>query len=131
MRTLNKRHIQFTTELQTRLTENENEAIIEGYFVVYNSETELWPGAFEEITPGAFENSLRDKELFCLDNHDSRVVLASIGSKTLELKSDEKGLWGRIILDLEEPFAKSTYRKVQQAKCEVAPLVSIQRKKKP
>ena len=113
---MNKRHIQFKSQLQTRATDNENEGIIEGYFVVYNAETELWPGAFEEVAPGAFENSLRTKDIFCLDNHDSRVVLASTGSKTLELKSDEKGLWGRVVLDLEDPFAKSAFRKVQSGK---------------
>lgn len=113
---MNKRHIQFKSQLQTRATDNENEGIIEGYFVVYNAETELWPGAFEEVAPGAFENSLRTKDIFCLDNHDSRVVLASTGSKTLELKSDEKGLWGRVVLDLEDPFAKSAFRKVQTGK---------------
>lgn len=113
---MNKRHIQFKSQLQTRATDNENEGIIEGYFVVYNAETELWPGAFEEVAPGAFENSLRTKDIFCLDNHDSRVVLASTSSKTLELKSDEKGLWGRVVLDLEDPFAKSAFRKVQSGK---------------
>ena len=113
---MNKRRIQFTTDLQTRASENENEAIIEGYFVVYNSETELWPGAYEEVAPGAFEESIKTKNIMCLDNHDSRVVLASTESNTLELKSDEKGLWGRVTLDLEDPFAKSAYRKVQTGK---------------
>lgn len=113
---MNKRHLHFNTELQTRSSENEDEAIIEGYFVVYDSETELWPGAFEEVAPGAFESSLRDKDIFALDNHDSRAVLASIGSKTLELRSDSKGLWGKVTLDLEDPIAKSAYRKVQTGK---------------
>jgi uncharacterized protein len=113
---MHKRHIHFSTELKTRTTENENEAIIEGYFVVYNSETELWPGAYEEVAPGAFEESLRTKDIICLDNHDSKAVLASIGSQTLELKSDNKGLWGKVILDLEDPAAKSAYRKVQTGK---------------
>lgn len=113
---MEKRQMHFNTNLQIRETENKNEAVIEGYFVVYNSETELWPGAYEEVAPGAFENSLRTKNIFCLDNHDRRVVLASTDSKTLELKSDEKGLWGRVILDLEDPFAKSAYRKVQSGK---------------
>lgn len=113
---MKKRHIQFTSDLQTRSSENENEGIIEGYFVVYNSETELWKGAYEEVAPGAFEESLRTKDIFCLDNHDSRVVLASTESETLELKSDSKGLWGRVILDLEDPFAKSAFRKVQTGK---------------
>lgn len=113
---MNKRHIQFTTELQTRSTENENEAVIEGYFVVYDQETELWRGAYEEVAPGAFDESLKTKNIFCLDNHDSRVVLASTDSGTLELKSDSKGLWGRVVLDLEDPFAKSAYRKVETGK---------------
>ncbi|RKJ26654.1 HK97 family phage prohead protease, partial [Butyricicoccus sp. 1XD8-22] len=113
---MNKRHIQFSSELQTRASENEGEAIIEGYFVVYDQETELWPGAYEEVAPGALDESLRTKDIICLDNHDSRMVLASIGSNTLELKSDEKGLWGRAIIDLEDPNAKSAYRKVQTGK---------------
>lgn len=113
---MNKRHMQFTSDLKTRSTENENEAIIEGYFVVYDQETELWPGAFEEVAPNAFEESLRSVDIMCLDNHDSRVVLASTASNTLELKSDATGLWGRVVIDLEDPNAKSAYRKVQTGK---------------
>ncbi|MGG2091915.1 HK97 family phage prohead protease [Bacillus sp. S13(2024)] len=113
---MDKRHMHFTSELKTRASENENEAVIEGYFVVYNQETELWPGAFEEVAPGAFGASLRSNDIMCLDNHDSRMVLASIGSNTLELKSDNHGLWGRAIIDLEDPNAKSAYRKVQTGK---------------
>lgn len=113
---MNKRKIPFASELQVRASENENEAIIEGYFIVYNAETELWPGAFEEVAPGAFDESLRTKDILCLDNHDSRVVLASIGSNSLELRSDSKGLWGKVVIDLEDPNAKSAYRKVQTGK---------------
>jgi len=106
----------FTSELKTRSTENESEAVIEGYFVVYNQETELWQGAFEEVSPGAFEESLRNADIMCLDNHDSRIVLGNTSSNTLELKSDSYGLWGRAIIDLEDPNAKSAYRKVQTGK---------------
>lgn len=113
---MNKRKIPFMTQLQTRTSENGNEGIIEGHFVLYDSETELWPGAFEEVAPNAFDASLRTKDIMCLDNHDSRVVLASTGSNTLELRSDEKGLWGRVTIDLEDPNAKSAYRKVQTGK---------------
>lgn len=105
----------FQSELKTRDAEN-GEAFIEGYFAVFNQETELWPGAFEEIAPGAFDNSLRNNDIMCLDNHDTRVVLGSIGSQTLELKTDSHGLWGRAKIDLEDPFAKSAYRKVQTGK---------------
>lgn len=108
--------MQFTTDLKTRATENENEAVIEGYFVVYNQETELWPGAFEEVAPGALDESIRNNDIMCLDNHDSRIVLGSFSSNTLELKSDNHGLWGRAIIDLEDPNAKSAYRKVETGK---------------
>lgn len=108
--------MQFTTQLQTRETDNEDEAVIEGYFVVYDEQTELWPGVFEEVAPGALDGSLRTEDIICLDNHDTRAVLASLGSKSLELRSDDKGLWGKAIIDLEDPNAKSAYRKVQTGK---------------
>lgn len=105
-----------TTELQTRSSENENEAFIEGYFVVYNRETELYPGVYEEIAPEAFAESLRGKDILLLDNHNYSAVLATISSDTLELRSDEQGLWGRAKIDLEDPIAKSAYRKIQTNK---------------
>ncbi|MGD7051428.1 HK97 family phage prohead protease [Sutcliffiella horikoshii] len=113
---MNKRHMHFTSELKTRNEEAENEAYIEGYFVVYNQETELWPGVYEEIAPEALLESLRNKDIICLDNHNSSAVLASVISETLELRSDEYGLWGRAKIDLEDPIAKSAYRKVQTGK---------------
>lgn len=113
---MKKRQMYFNSDFKTRSTENENETVIEGYFAVYNSPTELWKGAFEEIAPGAFEESLRSMDIIALDNHDSRVVLGSTSSKTLELKSDEKGLWGRVTIDMDDPNAKSAYRKVETGK---------------
>lgn len=105
----------FNSELKVRNEEGEG-AFIEGYFAVFNQETELWKGAYEEIAPGAFDESLRANDILCLDNHDTRVVLGSTGSNTLELRADNKGLWGRVELDLEDPFAKSAYRKVKSGK---------------
>ena len=108
----------FTSELKTRSNEDEGEAFIEGYFVVFNQETELWPGAYEEIAPEAFNRSLNVEkvDVIALDNHDTRIILGSIESSTLELKADSHGLYGRVKVDLEDPFAKSAYRKVQTGK---------------
>ena len=111
-----KRLMVFESELKTRSDEEKGEAFIEGYFAVFNQETELWPGAFEEIAPEAFDRSLRENDIMCLDNHDTRIVLGSTGSNTLELRKDSQGLWGRVKVDLEDPFAKSAYRKVQTGK---------------
>lgn len=115
---MNKRHMHFTTELKTRAVEENGEAYIEGYFVVFNQETELWAGAYEEIAPEAFNRSLNieNVDVIALDNHDTRVVLGSMSSDTLELKTDEYGLYGRVKVDLEDPFAKSAYRKIQTGK---------------
>lgn len=111
---MEKRHMHFTSELKVR---NEEEgAFIEGYFAVFNQETELFQGAFEEIAPGAFDKSLRENAIFCLDNHDTRSVLADTVSRTLELRVDDHGLWGKVELDLEDPVAKSAYRKVKTGK---------------
>lgn len=108
----------FSSELKTRSNEESGEAFIEGYFAVFNQETELWPGAFEEIAPEAFNRSLNTEkvDVIALDNHDSRAVLGSLGSDTLELTTDSHGLYGRVKIDLEDPFAKSAYRKVQTGK---------------
>lgn len=43
-------------DFQTR--EADGELYIEGYFAVFNSEYEFWPGATEIILPGAFDESV-------------------------------------------------------------------------
>jgi len=48
---MEKRLMVFNSDLKTRSDEENGEALIEGYFAVFNQETELWPGAFEEIAP--------------------------------------------------------------------------------
>ena len=48
--------------------------VIEGYFAVFNSETELWRGAYEEIAPGAFDNTLSN-DIRALIDHETRAVL--------------------------------------------------------
>ena len=113
---MEKRQIHFQSDLKIRNSGNENEGIIEGYFVRYNSETNLWGNFYEEIAQGALDESLRNKNILCLDNHDTRIVLGSTATRTLELHSDEIGLFGKVTLDLEDPEAKSAYRKVQTGK---------------
>ena len=45
------------TEFNTR-EEDTGSKVIEGYFAVFNKETELWRGAFEEIAPEACNKKL-------------------------------------------------------------------------
>lgn len=115
---MNERRMYFSGNFQTRADEENGEAFIEGYFVVFNQPTELFPGYYEEIAPEAFDRSLNVEkvDVIALDNHDTRVVLGSLGSETLELKVDSHGLYGRVKVDMDDPFAKSAYQKVKTRK---------------
>ena len=99
------------SELKTRA--EDEEMIIEGYFAVYNTETELWPGAFEEIAPGAFDNTLSN-DIRALINHDTSLVLGRNKAGTLELKTDSRGLWGRIKINPNDTDAVNLYERVKR-----------------
>lgn len=98
----------------TRAQEGESEDLfIEGYFAVFNQETELWPGAFEEIAPGAFSETLGN-DIRALTNHDTTLVLGRNKAGTLELKEDSHGLWGRIKINREDSDAMNLYSRVKR-----------------
>lgn len=99
------------TELKTRTETDSPDKYIEGYFAVFNKETELWPGAFEEIAPEAFNNTLSD-DVRALINHDTTLVLGRTKANTLELKVDNYGLWGRIKINPNDTDAMNLYERV-------------------
>lgn len=101
-----------SSDLKTR-SEQEGEMIIEGYFAVFNSETELWRGAFEEIAPGAFDNTLSN-DIRALINHDTNLVLGRNKAGTLELKVDSRGLWGSIRINPKDTDAVNLYERVKR-----------------
>lgn len=101
----------FKSDLKTR-SEND-EMVIEGYFAVFNSETELWPGAYEEVAPEAFDNSISN-DVRALINHDTALVLGRNKSKTLELKVDSRGLWGSIKINPRDSDAVNLYERVKR-----------------
>jgi len=99
------------TDLRTR--DDGNAPVIEGYFAVFNRETELWPGAFEEIAPGAFDNTLSN-DIRALINHETRLVLGRTKAGTLELRADNYGLWGRIKINPNDTDAMNLYERVKR-----------------
>lgn len=113
---MKKRHMYFPTELKVRnQSEETNEApVIEGYFAVFNQETELWPEVFEEIAPGAFNNSLEKNDIRCLFNHNTAIVLGRTSANTLVLKADEKGLYGKVTINREDTEAMNVYQRVKR-----------------
>lgn len=95
-RELNKRDFK-TKFLVTRQEQDDSEFIIEGYFALYEQETELYEGIYEIITKGAFDKTLGN-DIRALWNHNTQFVLGRNKNGTLELKADDKGLFGVIRL---------------------------------
>jgi hypothetical protein len=107
------RQMYFSSSFTTR-SENDNEKYIEGYFAVFNQQTELYRNAFEEIAQGAFDNSLKNNDIRCLFNHDTAKVLGRTGNNTLELRVDSHGLWGRVQVNPNDKEANDIYARVQR-----------------
>lgn len=86
---------------------------IEGYFSVFNSNYELWPGATESVAPGAFSGTLGD-DIRALIDHESRLVLGRNKAGTLELREDSHGLWGRVRINPNDTDAMNLYERVKR-----------------
>lgn len=100
-----------TENFKTR--DDDGNPIIEGYFAVFNTETELWPGAFEEIAPTAFDSSVSG-DIRALINHDTTLVIGRTTNGTLELKVDTRGLWGRIRINPKDSDAMNIHARVER-----------------
>ena len=100
-----------TSQFETR--EAEGDLSIEGYFSVFNSIYELWPGATESIAPGAFSDTLGN-DIRALVNHDSTLVLGRNKAGTLELREDSHGLWGKIKVNPNDGDAMNLYERVKR-----------------
>lgn len=86
-----------TTFKITRAEDDDAEKVIEGYFALYEQETELFDGVFEIISKGAFDNTLSN-DIRALWNHNTQYVLGRSKNGSLQLQADEKGLFGIIKL---------------------------------
>lgn len=98
---------------QFKTRDDNNDPIIEGYFAVFNSNYELWDGATESIAPGAFDNTISG-DVRALINHDSTLVLGRTTAGTLELKTDSRGLWGRIRINPNDTDAMNLHARVER-----------------
>lgn len=99
------------SKFETR--EADNNLYIEGYFAVFNTIYELWPGATESVAPGAFSEALGD-DIRALIDHETRLVLGRNKAFTLELREDQVGLWGRITINPNDGDAMNLYERVKR-----------------
>lgn len=98
-------------KFQTR--EDGENLSIEGYFAVFNSNYDIGYGMSESIAPGAFDGTLSD-DVRALINHDTTLVLGRTAAHTLELRQDERGLWGRIAINPNDSDAMNLYNRVKR-----------------
>lgn len=99
------------SKFETR--EDDGGLFIEGYFSVFNSVYELWPGASESVAPGAFSSSLGE-DVRALVDHETRLVLGRNKAGTLELREDSHGLWGKIRINTDDTDAMNLYNRVKR-----------------
>jgi HK97 family phage prohead protease len=98
------------SEFKTR--EEGEKKYIEGYFAVFNSNYDIAPGMSESIAPGAFTRTLAGADVRALVNHDTTLVLGRTKAHTLELREDERGLWGRVEINPNDSDAMNLYERV-------------------
>lgn len=86
---------------------------LEGYFAIFNSRYDLWEGAYETIAPGAFDGETGG-DVRALCNHDATLVLGRTTAGTLTLRTDDRGLWGSILINPEDQDARNVYERVRR-----------------
>ena len=98
-------------DFETR--EIDGKKYIEAYFAVFGAVYPLFENGIETIDPGAFDLA-RDTDVRALTNHDTTLVLGRTIAGTLELRVDEKGLWGRIEINDADQDAMNLYERVKR-----------------
>lgn len=100
------------------LPESDGKLKIKGYFTVYGQESRDLPNdrgykVRETIAPGALDKSLQNAEdVKALAFHNPNLVLGRMKNKTLQLRSDDKGLYAEVELPNTQ-FARDLYESVK------------------
>jgi len=88
-------------------TRDDGKKVVSGYGAVFHNpkdegtEFQLWSDLRERIAPGAFDRALKEKhDARGLFNHDPNMLLGRVGSGTMRLSVDKKGL--RYEIDLPD-----------------------------
>ena len=93
--------------------EDNSERRIEGYFSVFDGTYDLWPGASESVDAHAFDDALGG-DVRALIDHETRLVLGRTTAGTLELRVDDHGLWGSVLINADDQDAMNLYARVQR-----------------
>jgi len=110
-RTMQRQVRSVASNFKTR--EDGEEKRIEGYFAVFDSVYEIFPGMTESVAPGAFSKTL-DGDIRALIDHETMYVLGRNQAGTLELREDDRGLWGSILINPNDQDAMNLYSRVER-----------------
>ncbi len=107
----------FVAPVEVRAASDEV-ATIAGYAAVFDSPYDVGGWFTEEVAPGAFKKSLRERkdELAVVSGHDPNKVLGTVASKTARFVEDSIGLNYEADVDLLDPDGLSAYRKIATGK---------------
>lgn len=101
------------TKFETR--EDGDARHITGYFAVFDGIYEIAPGMSESIAQGAFTRTLAENgDVRALVNHDTTLVLGRTKAGTLELREDDHGLWGDILINPNDQDAVNLWERVKR-----------------
>ena len=103
--------MQRAAEFQTR--EDGGERYIEGYFATFEGAYEMGDWGVERVDRNAFEQTLGD-DVRALVNHDTTLVLGRTTTGTLQLMTDDRGLFGRIRVNPNDQDAVNCYERVKR-----------------
>ena len=84
-----------------------------GYFSIFDGIYEIGPGMTESVDRTAFDKTLGG-DIRALTNHDSTLVLGRTKAHTLELRVDEHGLWGDVLINPKDMDAMNLYERVKR-----------------
>ena len=107
----------FSSEIELKRAEEiENQGIVEGYFIKYNTPAEYGrDGYFEQIDSNALTETLaRNKDIKCFYNHNYDLILGRQSNNTLTLTNDEIGLFGSCKLNLNDSQARDIFERVKR-----------------
>lgn len=99
-------------EIRTR-DDNDN-PIIEGYFVVFDGVYHITDGVTESIDRHAFDNAIDGKDIRILTDHDSKLVLGRTTAGTAQIRVDNTGVWGHVDINPNDTDAMNAHARVER-----------------
>ena len=101
-------------QLQGIRTRGENnEPIIEGYFVVFDGIYTIADGITESVDRDAFNDTIHG-DIRILVDHDTRLVLGRTGAGTAQVRVDERGVWGHAEINPNDSDAMNAHARVER-----------------